>query len=322
MCNQHRLKTAVTEIADMFRDLEAPVSYPEGAPNVPPREVIAITDSGPIIRPGTEGLELVQRPWSWKGPTGAPVFNFRSDGRRFARGSRCAIPTDGFYEFTAPEDPRQKKKDRWLFTMKGEEALCRLLSDEPQQVRIAVSLYRAIARDFSTYPAVWFRLGQACARASVEAAPGSKEAEAAADEAFDAYDAASRMLVSLPTMPPEERILLISPGQEEYIHDNLGRLQGFIRWRNSDRRQKVKELSMRDLSDLIDAYRVTEAAFKASRTEEKTLKLANNAAYYAVEALRVSRLLGKRPAGLPVTASLKELLAALENPPPFAASAR
>jgi putative SOS response-associated peptidase YedK len=123
MCNQHRLKSAVAEIADTFRDLGKPLSYPEGAPNLEPREVIAITDTGPIVRAGPEGaggLELVQRPWSWKGPTGAPVFNFRSEGRRFSQASRCLIPTDGFYEFTAPEDPKQKKKDRWLFTMRGE----------------------------------------------------------------------------------------------------------------------------------------------------------------------------------------------------------
>jgi putative SOS response-associated peptidase YedK len=123
MCNQHRLKSAVAEIADTFRDLRAPLSYPEGTPNVEPRDIIAITDLAPIVRPGSEAegaLELVQRRWSWKGPTGAPVFNFRSEGRRFALASRCLIPTDGFYEFTAPADPKQKKKDRWLFTMRGE----------------------------------------------------------------------------------------------------------------------------------------------------------------------------------------------------------
>jgi hypothetical protein len=42
MCNQHRLKSAVAEIADIFRDLQAPLSYPEGAPNLEAREVIAI----------------------------------------------------------------------------------------------------------------------------------------------------------------------------------------------------------------------------------------------------------------------------------------
>ena len=120
MCNQHRLKAAGKEIGELFSALQAPLSYPEGQPNIEARDIIAITDRQPIVRPGADGLEMVVRPWSWKGPSGAPVFNFRSDGRRFATPQRCAIPTDGFYEFTAPEDPRQKRKDRWLFTMQGE----------------------------------------------------------------------------------------------------------------------------------------------------------------------------------------------------------
>ena len=128
MCNQHRLKTAVADIADLFRDLQAPLSFPEGTPNVAPREVVSITDLAPIVRAGPPdsgggaggGPELVQRRWSWKGPSGAPVFNFRSEGRRFSPASRCLIPTDGFYEFTAPADPKRRKKDRWLFTMRGD----------------------------------------------------------------------------------------------------------------------------------------------------------------------------------------------------------
>ena len=45
---------------------------------------------------------------------GKPVYNFRSDGREFESG-RCLIVADGFYEFTTPADPKQKRKDRWLF---------------------------------------------------------------------------------------------------------------------------------------------------------------------------------------------------------------
>jgi len=38
----------------------------------------------------------------------------------FSNSERGLIPTDGFYEFTTPEDPRQKRKNKWLFTLKGE----------------------------------------------------------------------------------------------------------------------------------------------------------------------------------------------------------
>ena len=44
MCNQYKLKTANHEIAAIFAGLQAPLSFPEGAPNVEPRDVISITD--------------------------------------------------------------------------------------------------------------------------------------------------------------------------------------------------------------------------------------------------------------------------------------
>ena len=92
-----------------------PLVFPEGAPNLSPQD-IAITDPGPIVRAG-EGaeFEMVARRWSWPGPNRKPVYNFRSEGREFSSG-RCLIVADGFYEFTAPADPKQKRKDRWLFS--------------------------------------------------------------------------------------------------------------------------------------------------------------------------------------------------------------
>ena len=66
---------------------------------------------------------MVQRRWSWPGPTGKPVYNFQSDGREFTSG-RCLIVADGFYEFTKPEDPGKRLKDKWLFTKRGEPVFC------------------------------------------------------------------------------------------------------------------------------------------------------------------------------------------------------
>ena len=65
----------------------------------------------------------MQRRWSWPGPSGKPVYNFRSEGREFTSG-RCLIPADGFYEFTDPADRKKKRKDKWLFTKTGEPWFC------------------------------------------------------------------------------------------------------------------------------------------------------------------------------------------------------
>lgn len=116
MCNLYTQTKSVDEVARLFREMQVPLVFPEGVPNLTARD-IRITESAPIIRasagsPGT--YELVVRRWSWPGTHGKPVYNFRSDGREFSSG-RCLILTDGFYEFTRPDDPKAKRKDRWLF---------------------------------------------------------------------------------------------------------------------------------------------------------------------------------------------------------------
>ena len=117
MCNLYTQTKSVDEVARIFRDLQMPIVFPEGLPNLAPRD-IAITDPGVIVRRAegaTDAYELLVRRWSWPGPGGKPVYNFRSDGREFPSG-RCLIVADGFYEFTASSDPKQKRKDRWMFT--------------------------------------------------------------------------------------------------------------------------------------------------------------------------------------------------------------
>ena len=115
MCNLYTQTRSVDGIIAMTRALQMDIRFPEGAPNLAPRD-IAITDPGPIVRATESGEhELVVRRWSWPGPGGKPVYNFRSDGREFPTG-RVLVVADGFYEFTKPEDPKAKRKDRWLFS--------------------------------------------------------------------------------------------------------------------------------------------------------------------------------------------------------------
>ena len=123
MCNLYRMEKAPDAIIALARELGHQLAFPEGLPNFQPRDV-RITERAPILR-RSEGLELVERRWSWPAPTGKPVFNFRGEDRRFPPAERCVILTDGFYEFTAPAEipgaPKAKKKDRWLFTWPGHE---------------------------------------------------------------------------------------------------------------------------------------------------------------------------------------------------------
>lgn len=125
MCNDYRLEVDIASIAEDFDDLKIKIKMPEGAPNVPSRADINITDTAPIVRgvAGERGVgELVNRRWSWPAPGGKPVYNYRSEGREFTS-QRCLILADGFYEFTAPQ-PGEKRKTKWLFTLKDHDWFC------------------------------------------------------------------------------------------------------------------------------------------------------------------------------------------------------
>ena len=105
MCNKYRSRLAIEALLGGIPDLRTP----SGLPNLEPRDEISITDTAPIIMLDDEGApSLVQMRWSWPGPGGKPVYNFRSEGRRLTSG-RCLIPADGFYEFTDPEPPAPKR---------------------------------------------------------------------------------------------------------------------------------------------------------------------------------------------------------------------
>jgi putative SOS response-associated peptidase YedK len=131
MCNDYRSRVELGTVGQEFNDLRIPLRFPEGLPNLEPRDDIRITDRAPIVRwsagsadSGEGAAELVQRRWSWPGPGGKPVYNFRGEQREF-RSGRCLIVADGFYEFTTPTAPRHdKRKDKWLFTVAGEEWFC------------------------------------------------------------------------------------------------------------------------------------------------------------------------------------------------------
>jgi putative SOS response-associated peptidase YedK len=126
MCNDYRSHVSAQQIRDGFSQNKIRITFPEGAPNLEPRDDIRITDPGAIVRaadgPRGQG-ELVQRRWSWPAPNGKPVYNFRSEGREF-RSGRCLIVMDGFYEFTAPTEPGKKRKDKWLFKKRDEPWFC------------------------------------------------------------------------------------------------------------------------------------------------------------------------------------------------------
>jgi putative SOS response-associated peptidase YedK len=64
-----------------------------------------------------DNIELVPMTFAFPParPGGAPVFNFRSEGRHFANSKRCLIPASSFFEFTGKKYSEAKHR----FALKG-----------------------------------------------------------------------------------------------------------------------------------------------------------------------------------------------------------
>jgi putative SOS response-associated peptidase YedK len=126
MCNEAARRITLGQLRDDWSQTRVPLRFPEGLPNMAPLDGFRITESTLIIRAAgdaAEGADAVTRRWSWPGAGGKPVYNFRSDGRQLDRG-RCLIPVDAFYEFTAPDDPKAKRKAKWAFRLAGHDWFC------------------------------------------------------------------------------------------------------------------------------------------------------------------------------------------------------
>ena len=121
MCNDYGNNIPYYAYLEAFSESRIPVRFPRAAPNLEPRDDIWPTDTAPVIRQVEDGIEFVQLRWGFPParPKGAPIINFRSEGRRFPKG-RCLVPASHFFEFTGTKSPKSK----WKFIKTGEDWFC------------------------------------------------------------------------------------------------------------------------------------------------------------------------------------------------------
>ena len=86
----------------MMQDLELGIPTQQSELDLPVSDDIKINDVGPVMRATGNSIELVPMNFSFApSGRGGPVFNFRSEGRRFDKSNRCLIPASAFFEFPA-----------------------------------------------------------------------------------------------------------------------------------------------------------------------------------------------------------------------------
>jgi hypothetical protein len=88
MCNDYGNHVPYRRYVEEFSHLKLPVFVAGNGPDLTPRDDICIRDTAPVILRSHDGVQLTEMPWAPRDRNKKPVFNFRSEGRKFA-GSRC-----------------------------------------------------------------------------------------------------------------------------------------------------------------------------------------------------------------------------------------
>lgn len=121
MCNDYARELELGRVLKLQEQMGEPFPLAWAGGRIPndagPTPHIKIRENGLIIRADGKGYVAESITWAWKGPRGAPVFNFKSDGRDFSKSDRVLILATGFYEYTDPAKPKVKLKDQHFFTL-------------------------------------------------------------------------------------------------------------------------------------------------------------------------------------------------------------
>jgi putative SOS response-associated peptidase YedK len=114
MCNDYEQQIRYAEYCRMMQELALRTPSHQTELDLPQTDDIRIGDTGPIMRSIDSGVvELTPMTFGFPPPSGrkgGPVFNFRSEGRRFADSRRCLVPASAFFEFTGTQYPKAKHR--------------------------------------------------------------------------------------------------------------------------------------------------------------------------------------------------------------------
>ena len=112
MCNDYEQHVAWADYRKAIEQLELGIPTHESERDLPQADDIRVNEIGPVMRAAGNVVELVPMTFGLppKSPRGGPVFNFKSDGRRFGNSNRCLVPASAFFEFTGKRYPKAKHR--------------------------------------------------------------------------------------------------------------------------------------------------------------------------------------------------------------------
>ena len=137
MCASYESKFSVRQAVQAFEAAGAPLAFPEGLPNLEPRDEVRPTDTDRVaaVLEGETRLHPMRFGFPPPRPKAGPIINFRSEGRRFSNGpnsGRALVLISGFYEFTGERYP----KTRWVLRAAPRP-------DDPEPLLALAALWRA-----------------------------------------------------------------------------------------------------------------------------------------------------------------------------------
>lgn len=117
MCNDYERHIEWKDYCDALAKAHLGMPADAGPKQLPAAGDVRVNDTSPIVRAAGNVVELAPLRWGFAPPRpgAAPVFNFKSEGRRFRKSNRCIIPASAFFEFTGAKTPKTK----WRFELSG-----------------------------------------------------------------------------------------------------------------------------------------------------------------------------------------------------------
>lgn len=113
MCNDYEQHVSWAQYKKALESLSVTIPPRQGELDLKQADDVRINDIAPVMRAaGANTIELAPMSFGFPPPRpkASPIFNFRSEGRRFGDSKRCLVPASAFFEFTGTKYPKAKHR--------------------------------------------------------------------------------------------------------------------------------------------------------------------------------------------------------------------